>query len=253
MVLNNTGDTAVEHPLVKLYVGTHVAPAGTDTCKDTGGVAQTRLAVTNGTLTCSGVTYDLVTDDITAKTVSLVAAVYAGATAVASISNSTAADVGLGHLSVQPTTMAVSGTAVTTLAPAAADEEVTTTFMFRNTGPIDVTNITVTAPNPAVVVTACDAIVATAATDATGTDKTCMATYTVLPEDLASATKTLTFGLAVADTYLATTWPTPDTIVVDIPLKTLTTSFTAADCAPVSTGTFWSVPGPAPPLQPDDL
>jgi hypothetical protein len=223
---------------VLLYRSTDSPGTPTVTC-GTGNV--TAAASNEVPLTCSA-TYDLDADDQAAKTVSLLAKVsgeYAGPTPVDGTSTpATVVDL-KGSLTVQPVSLEVGANPVTTLAPAAANDAVNITFTFRNTGPVDVTGITVTGPSPGTaVVAACDAIPATAPALAAATaDTTCTATYTVLPADLASPTKRLTFGLAVSDTNLATLpWATPN-IVVDIPVTPiLTTDFTAADCAPVSTG-----------------
>lgn len=242
MAVKNVGtatDDDVTGLKVLLYRDGDTPHATTVSCGD-GNVTAAANTSSATALTCDA-TYDLDATDQTAKTVSLLATVLGS-----NLENGTstpATDVALkGSLTVQPATLAVSGTAVTTQNPASTGNAVTITFTFRNTGPINVTGITVAAPDPSATgvgaVTSCAAVTAVAPGPAVEyLDTTCTVTYTVQAGDGANAVKSLTFDLTVTDANLATTWATPN-IVVDIPVvRTFTTSFAATDCSFVRTST----------------
>lgn len=238
-------DDTVTNLKVLLYKGSSPVEAKAVACG--GGtvvaVATANLTTSPGT-TCNA-TYDLDAADQTAKTVSLQAIAYGvgtnPATAAPTTASSPTAVTLKGSLTVPAATLAVSTTPVTADAPAAANAAVNITFKFRNTGPVAVTGITLTAP--AVIgmgaMTSCDATSTASEPGPTAAtaDTECTVTYTVQAGDGANAVKSLTFGLAVTDTNLGTAWAIP-TVVVDIPVvRTFTTSFAATDCSVGRTST----------------
>jgi uncharacterized repeat protein (TIGR01451 family) len=144
----------------------------------------------------------------------------------------------LGNVTVAVTTPA------STTAPAKLGDVVPITVTITNTGPIAVDGVTITPPAGVNFAgTVCAAPVnTTAATNDAPTPVTCVRNYTVVTNDVLSATKALAFVVTIADSAkLKTPVTTPQTITV--PLTNLTTSFTAADCVPVApaTGSEWQL------------
>lgn len=197
-------------------------------------------SVANRTTTCT-VTYPIPPAAVAIGSVDLIAnaiATNATGTEVTGTPSSNVT-VSLGVVSVT-----AAATAHSTNAPAKLGDDVPITVTITNSGPITIDGVVITPPSRVDFTgTACaDPVNTTAATNNTPTSVTCATMYTVVADDVISATKALDFGVAIADSgNLMTAVTTPKTVT--IPLTNLTTSFTAADCVPVApaAGNEWQL------------
>lgn len=226
--LANSGNAEVANPLVQLYRDGTDAATLTPTAAWAGGAP---LAATNGTLTCTGVTYDLIdpTDIPTNHKVALRVKVTGNDGGVFTNTSDAATVVKYGAF------------AVTGEAAPAVGEETIITFTFTNSGPSTVTGVSVASNGiqaglgdaPALCT---DQEVAAAADGTPIVVSDCTFTYTRQPAVDTSTTKDLSFTVTATNSADIKTPPvTP--VLVAVPVAPFYTSFSASDCSFVKTST----------------
>lgn len=235
----NTGPSLTAVNVFFAKAQAYAAFATVVSCKEGDATVETNTDLATGVTRVCIVSLPLTPEEIAGNNVTLWAGSRAGTLASPT---ATARTTAVTEMKLVDFTVAVTSPASTT-APAAVDNVVPITVTITNTGPINITTgsgvgITVTPPNSTTFAAPCaDLAVPAAPGDNT---VTCTTSYTVVDTDLtAGVVKSLAFVATmdnIQEDTLKASITTP--VTLSIPLTKLTTSFTAADCAPVSTGEF---------------